>query len=294
MQPKDLLNKAKSPKVAFHKFVLLHREHGTDLFCFFEGKDTQYYFPRIDNVIENHQPIKCGNKKSVIEAYDFIKIKYPKFKTKFFIDSDFDENEEKKDMYITCGYSIENFYCSENVLSKILINEFFLDKTDEVYMKILDIFRKRQKEFHKETSLFNLWYFTAKLKAKEQGTIVNACLNEKFPKDFLSITFENITSSYTLNDIKLKFPDAIEVNEKELEANKKKFFTKEPQLLFRGKYELEFMIKFLNFLINDANKNKKYLKSKTKFRIDPAICLSQISQYADTTEELKKFIKNCA
>lgn len=294
MQPKDLLNKAKSAKVAFHKFVLLHKEHESDLFCFFEGKDSQYYFPRISTVIENHQPIICGNKKSVIEAYDFIKQKYPSYNTKFFIDADFDENEQKEDMYITCGYSIENFYCSENVLGRILVHEFFVARTDPEFIKIINIFRKRQKEFHKETSLFNLWYFSAKQKAKSEGRTVNASLNDKLPREFITITFENITSSYNLNDIKTKFPDAIEINESELKANESIFFSKIPQLLFRGKYELDFMIKFINFLILDANENKTILKNKTKFRIDPAIALSQISQYADTTDSLKEFIKNCA
>lgn len=294
MQPKDLLLKLQSPKVAFHKFVLLHREYKTDLFCFFEGKDSQYYFPRINHYNENNHAIICGNKRSVLESHDFIKKKYPLFKTIFFIDSDFDDLVLKEDLYNTCAYSIENFYCSENVISRILKNEFFLKVTDEQYLSIMEIFNKRQKEFHKATSLFNLWYFTAKKKAKLESAIVNASLGDKFVKEFISFSFDSITSNYTLADIKNKFPDAIEISENDLKLNKKEFFSKEPLMRFRGKYEIEFMVKFLNYVIDDANKKKKILQKKTKFRVDPAIILSQISQYAETPICLTDFLKNSA
>lgn len=294
MQPQDLLNKLKSPKVAFHKFVLLHREHKTDLFCFFEGSDSQYYFPRINNYNENHHPIMCGNKQSVLDAYDFIKNKYSSYKTIFFVDSDFDENNSKDDLYVTCSYSIENFYCTEKVLSRILKNEFFLKITDPEYITIMDSFHKRQKEFHQATSLFNLWYFSAKKKAKTLSQSTNINLDDKFPKEFISFSFDSITSNYSLDDLKQKFPDAIEIKEEELNLNKEHFFSKEPTQRFRGKYEIEFISKYLNFLINDANGNKSVLKKKTKFKIDMALILSQLSQYAETTSHLHEFLKKCA
>lgn len=294
MQPKDLLKKTYSSKVAFHKFVLLHRKHKTDLFCFFEGADSQYYFPRINLHNENNHPIICGNKDSVLKSYDFIKSKYPSFKTLFFTDQDFDDIIIKKDLYTTFGYSIENYYCSEIVLSRILKNEFFLEVTDEKYTTIMDIFKKRQKEHFKATSLFNLWYYSAKKKAKIECTSVNAILGDKFIKDFICFSFDSITSNYTLTDIKKKFPDAIEISEDDLKSNLENFYSKEPLMRFRGKYQIEFIIKFLNYIIDDANTHKKILKKKTKFRIDPAIILSQISQYAETPNCLKEFLENCA
>lgn len=294
MQPRDLLNSAKSPKVAFHRFVLLHRKHQTDLFCFFEGSDSQYYFPRINNINENHHPIICGNKKSLLDAYDFIKTKYPHFKTVFFADSDFDENVPKSDLYFTCGYSIENFYCTENVFNRILKNEFFLKVTDSEYITLMEMFHQRQKEFHQATALFNLWYFTAKKKAKALGQSTNVNLDEKFPKEFITFSFDKITSNYTLEEIKQKFPGALEINEEDLVNNKAEFFSKEPILRFRGKYEIEFFIKYLNFVIADANVSKTILKKKTKFKIDSALVLSQLSQYAETTTCLAEFLKNCA
>ncbi|WP_159478608.1 DUF4435 domain-containing protein [Chryseobacterium sp. 18068] len=294
MQPKDLLKKTHSSQVVFHKFVLLHRKHKTDLFCFFEGADSQYYFPRINNHNENNHPIICGNKKSVLESYDFIKNKYPSFKTIFFTDLDFDDIIVKKDLYTTSGYSIENYYCSENVFSRILKNEFFLKITDDEYLTLMDIFNKRQKEHTKATSLFNLWYYSAKKKANAGATTVNANLGDKFVKEFICYSFDSITSNYTLEDIKEKFPDAIAVSEEDLKSNLEDFNRKEPLMRFRGKYQIEFIVKFLKYIIDDANKEKRILKKKTKFRIDAAIVLSQISQYAETPKCLKDFLTNCA
>jgi len=294
MQPQELLNKTKSPKVAFHKFVLLHRKYQTDLFCFFEGTDSQYYFPRINNYFDNHHPIVCGNKKSVLETYEFVRTKYPNYKTAFFVDSDFDAISNKQNLFTTCTYSIENYYCTENVLNRILKNEFFLKVTDSEYNLIMEMFHDRQKEFHQVTSLFNLWYYSAKEKAKATNQSTNVSLEDKFPKEFISFSFSSITSKYSLDEIKLKFPDAIEISEDEINLNKQPFFSKEPTKRFRGKYEIEFMLKFLNFIIDDANVNKTILKKKTRFKIDSALVLSQLSQYAETPNELHEFLKNCA
>ncbi|WP_299670137.1 DUF4435 domain-containing protein [uncultured Polaribacter sp.] len=296
MSPQDLIEKSRnSPVVSFHKFVLFHRRYRTDLFCFYEGKDSQYYFPRINDYFgENHHPIICGNKKSVVSTFQTIEKKYPNFKTAFFIDKDFDENIHEDKIYNTPCYSIENLYCSEKVLKRVLKNEFMLKETDSEFEKIIDLFTKNQKEHHNVTSLFNIWYATAKGKAKLEKTIVNVSLNEKFPKDFATIKIGEFKSNYDLKLIKEKFPDAIDVNEKEIEQSLENFYTIPPEKKHRGKYEIEFFLKFLKYLIEDCNKNKKILKIKTKFKVEASLILTQLSQYSETPECLKKYIKNCA
>ncbi len=280
--------------MVFHKFVLLHKNNKSDLFCFYEGKDTQYYFPRINTTEENHHPIVCGNKKSVLDSYKLIKEKYQSFRTKFFVDSDFDDPIYLADLYVTPGYSIENFYCTPQVISNILKNEFFFDETDESFKAIKELFEKRQTEFHNCTKLFNLWYFSAKKKSDKLGIASKISLNEKFPKEFISISISNISSNYSLETIKEKFPDAIDVTEQDLKDNTIEFDSKPPSLRYRGKYQIEFMVKFLNFIIKDANTDKQILKTKTNFRIDPALILSQLSQYAETPSCLKEFVSQCA
>jgi hypothetical protein len=296
MSPQDLIEKSRnSSVVAFHKFVLLHRRYHTDLFCFYEGKDSHYYFPRINNYFgENHHPIICGNKKSVISTFQSIDKKYPNFKTAFFVDKDFDENIHEDKVYNTPCYSIENLYCSEKVLKRILKNEFMLKETDSEFDKIIEIFTENQKEHHNATSLFNVWYATAKEKAKSEKTIVNVSLNEKFPKDFAIIKIGEFKSDYDLKLIKEKFPDSIDVSEEEIQQSLKSFYNIPPEKKHRGKYEIEFFLKFLKYLIEDCNKNKKILKTKTKFNVEASLILTQLSQYSETPDCLKEYIKNCA
>lgn len=295
MDPAEILKNSHSSNVVFHKFVLLHRLHKEDLFCFYEGRDSQYYFPRINSVEERHHTLVCGNKKAVQESYKTIKSKYPQFRTKFFIDSDFDENEELIDLYITPTYSIENFYCSENVISNILKNEFLFHTSDEEYNEIMKLFLKLQKQFHEGVKLFNLWYYIIKKESKKNGSTPNVSLGNKLPKEFIEISLENVTVNYDLRKIKEKFPNAcIEVSEDDLKKHLNDFDSKIPYMKFRGKYEIEFITKFLMKLIEDANKHNKFIKKKTKFRFDPALILTQLSQYADTPKCLKLFVKNCA
>jgi hypothetical protein len=298
MSPKELLERSRnSSTVALHKFILLHREFGTDLFCFYEGKDTHYYFPKINEYFqEKHHPIICGNKKSVIETFEKVIPKYNNLKTAFFVDKDFDENIGNEKLYCTPCYSIENLYCTENVLSRILKNEFMLLEIDEEYKEIMTLFNQNQEQFHNSIKLFNAWYATAKQKAKQNNTIVNVSLNDKFPKDFVLIKIGNITSNYNLSDILEKFPDSIQITEEELAPKLKYFEENSNTYIFRGKYEIEFFQLFLKYLIEDANKNNTIIKSKTKFNIDNAQILSQLSQYSETPNCLKDYItkiKNC-
>lgn len=124
MKAEDLKEIANnSTSVAFHKFVLLQKDHRQDLYCFYEGNDNGYYFPRIKELYNGiHHPIKCGNKKSVLYMYKSVKAKYPDVKCSFFIDNDFDIRIENSDIYETPCYSIENFYTSKEFISDILKN----------------------------------------------------------------------------------------------------------------------------------------------------------------------------
>jgi len=217
MNPSELLKDSKSANVVFHQFVLLHRKYKTDLFCFYEGKDTQYYFPRINLVEENHHILVCGNKKSVLDAHKLIKMRYSEFRTKFFIDSDFDVNEELIDVYITPSYSIENLYCTDKVFSNILKNEFLLNSEDEEYKILMRLYTQRQKEFHKGIRLFNLWYFVLKRILAKKKSLPDISLGSKVPKEFISFSLTNISANYNLEKIKERFPSTIEINQQDLQ-----------------------------------------------------------------------------
>lgn len=295
MKPKDLKEKANSsPAVAFQKFVLLQKDHRQDLFCFYEGNDNGYYYPRIKEFYNGiHHPIKCGNKKSVLYMHKSIKTKYPVAKCSFFVDADFDERIDNAEIYETPCYSIENFYTTKSFISDILKNEFGLSEIDAEYKIALGDFDLNQKKFHDESLLFNAWYASLKEKANKKKCSTNVNLNCSIPKDIFILKIGSISGNYDFDGLKSKFPEAISISEEEVNNKVEEFKSKDLGKTLRGKYELEFVYTFLQYLIKDANiaENRTILNSKTKFRVDKAQMLSQLSQYAETPACLVDYIE---
>ncbi|OQX96396.1 MAG: hypothetical protein B6I24_11510 [Bacteroidetes bacterium 4572_128] len=292
-----------SASVTFQKFSLLSVEFPNDLFCFYEGKDAPYYFPRIKNHFgSNNHPIICGNKSSVIRVHKLTnsKVEYTKYKKAYFVDRDFDFTIKSKYtplIYETPCYSIENLYTSEIVLKNILKNEFNLSEIDDNFKKVVSIFQKRQNEFHDATLLFNAWYACLKeLVNKGDFQSTNVSLDNKLPKGFITITIDSVAKKYDLNLIKSTFKNAIKCETKNLEEKIVFFQNGNKQELFRGKYEIDFFSTFLGFLITDAIKKKKterqFIKNGTKFRLDKSQSLTQLTSYAETPNCLIDYLKN--
>lgn len=296
MKPEELLNKAKeTPAVAYHTFVMLQKDNKNDLFCFFEGNDSGYYYPRLKEYFKGkHHPIKCGNKKGVLETYELVKRNYSNIKTSFFIDNDFDDRVNNCEIYETPCYSIENFYTSKEFVSDVLKNEFYLSEVEDTYKKSMDLFEANQKEYHSKSILFNSWYASMKEKANKISSSTCVSLNCAIPKEFVLIKIGSISGEYDLTAIQNKFPDSLLVTQKEVEDKIKWFKNQKMNKVFRGKYELEFIYAFFQFLIDDANdlNKRQVFKKRTRFRIDKTLMLSHLSQYAETPECLLKYILN--
>lgn len=299
MKPEELLKLAEdSSAVAFHKFVILCKGRENDLFCFFEGRDSQYYCNRIKSITNRkYHPISCGNKKTVLDTYDWISRQstYNKYLKAFFVDRDFDPLQSKENLYETPCYSIENFYVNEECLSEILKNEFGLTEADFEFSQIIELFRNEIASYNQSTVLFNAWYAALKEKKfKEKLKTTGVNLDDKLPKDFICLKIGSINSNYDLNKIKEFFPNAIEVSEEEVITKQNELLNGSTSEKLRGKFQLTFYCEFLRFIIEDANKRQVILKRKTKFNVDKANIFTQLSQYAITPPCLVKFLKQYA
>lgn len=295
MKPEELLKLTENTStVAFHKFVLLCKDKESDLYCFFEGRDSQYYSTRIKYITKRkYHPITCGNKKNVLDVFDLFsrKEEYKKYSKAFFVDKDFDVSIENEDIYETPCYSVENFYVNSECLSEILKNEFALTEVDEEYKATMTVFQDELSTFSRETLLFNAWYASLKIKKHKEGlksTFVS--LEDKPPKEFICMKIGSITSSYDLAKIRQAFPEAIQVSDDEvMEANS---ILNCPAIdnLLRGKFQFSFFYNFLRFIIDDANNAKTIFKKKTKFNVDKPNMYTQLSQYAVTPDCLIKYL----
>lgn len=296
MKPEQLQKIAEnSSAVAFHKFVLLSKGREHDLFCFFEGRDSQYYSSRIKSYTRRHyHPISCGSKKSVLETYGIIKKHktYGRFLQAYFIDRDFDPKLDNEDIYETPCYSVENFYVNDYCLSEILKNEFLLTEIDSEYHSVMHMFDCELNSYNSEVVLFNAWYASLKQKKhKENIKTTGVCLADNLPKGFVCIKIGSISSSYDLNKIRSTFPDAIDVSEEDVLGKKSEFLKGSTSDMLRGKYQFAFFYEFIMFLIEDANKTKSFLKKKTKLHINKVNMYAQLSQYAKTTDCLVRYLE---
>ncbi|MDR1244546.1 MAG: DUF4435 domain-containing protein [Endomicrobium sp.] len=300
----DELRKSKDkPQVAFLEFALSTGTHQNHLFCFFEGKDNVYYVPRIKRFTNDYYIIKCGNKDAVLSVYAIIvnKPEYGKYKLGFFIDRDFDKSIGPKipPIFETPCYSIENLYVSLNVFKDILINEFHLSKiTDkQLFDDLLNLYEMRQKEFHSAILLLNAWYscLIDKKNQEEIETVVS--FNDLNLNEFIRINLHNVTQNYDICSLKDKFPNAIEIDEATLNQKIELFESVEQHKVFRGKYEMDFLLKIIKEILLDSYKTKSVIKEKFRFSFGDGSSLNQeqllniFEAYAETPQILTDYME---
>ena len=288
------------PQVAYQEFALHTKEGKDGLFCFFEGKDNSYYIPRIKKYTDKYHPIQCGGREKVLKVQELIAIhlEYDKYKKAFFIDRDFNPPLTNKSLQIfeTPCYSIENFYVSENVFREIMINKFYFSEvSDSSFQVCLDLYRKRQKEFHQATILLNAWYACLIDKRNNRGKQTGVNLDNKLPKNFLQFSLQLISAKYDLDKIKQTFPNASVVLESDLNTKIAHFGNCKKHKVFRGKYEMQFLIAFIELILQDSLQAKKYIPQKIKFSFNQRLTNEQaidiFSSYAETPESLEKFLQ---
>ncbi|MDR1182688.1 MAG: DUF4435 domain-containing protein [Bacteroidales bacterium] len=300
----DELRKSKDkPQVAFHEFALSTGTYQNHLFCFFEGKDNAYYVPRIKRFTNDYYTIKCGNKDAVLSVHAIIvnKSEYGKYKLGFFIDRDFDKSIGTKipPIFETPCYSIENLYVSLNVFKDILINEFHLSETTDkqLFDDLLNLYEMRQKEFHSAILLLNAWYSCLIDKKNQEGIKTGVSFKDSNLNEFISINLHNVTKNYDIRSLKDKFPNAIEIDEDTLNQKIKLFESVEQHKVFRGKYEMDFLLKIIKEMLLDSYKTKSIVKEKIRFSFGDGSSLNQeqllniFEAYAETPQILTDYME---
>ncbi len=290
------------PQVAFLEFAQSTSRLSSHLFCFFEGKDNAYYVPRIKRYTEKYHPIKCGGRDKVLETYRIItnRPEYEKYKKAFFIDRDFNEPLSPKNppIFETPCYSIENLYVSVDVFKEILTNEFHLSEvSDQAFDECISIFIERQREFHNAVTLFNAWYACLVEIRNATGKQTGVNLDDKLPKGFVDISLHSVTTNYGLDKIKLNFPEATEFEEDQLNSKLIDFQSCDSKKVFRGKYEISFLIKFIQLILQDANSTRTILKNKINFAFGDASGINNeqainiFEGYAETPQNLVEYLQ---
>lgn len=120
---------------------------------------------------------------------------------------------------------------------------------------------------------------------------MSVCLSTTFPKKLLNYRIdEPIEQSYTIEQIEELYPDVTHLDQDIIE-DKKRFLSENMYKRLRGKYEIEFVFKYIQFLNNDAGTRQRQYTKKNKnytFGLDGAI--TAMSQYADVPKGLTDYI----
>lgn len=294
-------------QVAFQEFALSTRQFSGYLFCFFEGKDNAYYVPRIKQFAgKNYHPIKCSGRDKVLGVHKLIvnRSEYDGYKKAFFIDRDFNPPLETTfpSIFETPCYSIENLYVSVEVFKEVLTNEFHLSAASDklVFDECVALFTERQREFHNAICLFNVWYACLIDIRNTTGKLTGVNLEDKLPKGFINLSLQSVTANYDLEKIKITYPNATEVGEDVFNSKLETFQNCDSCKVFRGKYEMQFFLKFIQLLLQDSNSAKTILKSRINFAFGDATGINNeqainiFEGYAETPESLVEYLKQVA
>ena len=292
--PQNLLKKKDDFVVCKQRYFL---EKGKrSIVCFVEGKyDNDYYLDNFRNHLgEDFGVVVCMNKKNVLKAYDsFYEKDAHSIKMGFFVDHDFEPSVNNPDIFETERYAIENYYCSEDVLERIL--RFGMKIEDEdIIVNARKFYSERFDKFHEVVGEFNAFYSLIKQKELANNTCYKVCLDDKFPKCFADVDVERLDKKYTVQDLLNAYSlENTLIKQTEIDEECKRLKDKNPFVSYRGKYELDFMYKILFKLVDDANKRKsdRIITQSISANLNKKSFMSDYSQYADIALGLNDYLK---
>lgn len=293
--PNALLSKQQESSVLFSKFNLRASEYGeTAVYCFVEGYDMPYYQAPLKNILgKKVVPLSCGRKDNVLSVNQYIEQKeeYTHYAKRYFVDRDYTSNKNiPNSVWITEGYSIENYYLFDSCLTEILDIEFKTNQIDspEIYNKCIGLFHSEHLLFEEAILPFNAWYcclFDCPMWNRK-----DVSLEDTFPNEWINLNIGHIAATYTIEDVEKTYPTAPKIPQAALNA-KFDYLREKGWLYMRGHYEMEFLFKFLSFLKDEPKKQKVYTVKSCSVQFNQKTMISTFSQYAHVPDCLKNYIR---
>ncbi|MEO0043528.1 MAG: hypothetical protein RL329_2976 [Bacteroidota bacterium] len=294
MNVEDMIRRREeSANTAFITFNKHISQGKMGLFCFFEGKDSPYYVARIRMFFNgNYYPIACSGKSKVLKINELIGFhkELEAYKTAFFVDKDFDPPILNPTIYETPYYAIENFYTHPKVFAEILKSELGFTEIEDSFNLCVQHYTHLQKEFHEAATLFNAWY-ACLIDQRHAAKVQTGVSLGDTPLPFVKIALTGISQNYDINLLRAKYPEALPIDNQIVETKKAAFSSQDKGKIFRGKFELDFMLKILTAFIDDSKTTKKFITRPIKYHITNTQAISQFSQYAETPVCLINYLK---
>ncbi len=274
--------------VAYQKILKIVGINPTITILLIEGEDQKYYANFINMDICTF--VACDGKDKLLHIKSLIlgNAILKNASILYLLDKDFDTHtKNNKNTFITEGYSIENYYCSKDVLKRFIINECSIcDKSDfELHEKVLNHYYKSFTHSLVNLEMLNIWLLFQRDKEKEikakKRLNVNSLKVESYLKDDNKIKMKDIKEHFShcykwSKSDKIKYLVDNRLNPKYLK--------------YRGKWVFKAFCLMIKDVVDDCIKKRNFSwPKKTKFRLN-GNPLTELSSFADYTTGLKKFL----
>ncbi|ULG90794.1 DUF4435 domain-containing protein (plasmid) [Leptospira interrogans] len=298
----QIKEEAKNSISAYTEFLLNYKKEKSDFHLFFEGNDDLSYYVCVINrhckLMEFSNTYITYGKENAKQIYFRIDWKkYKKNRVLFFLDKDHEEyitnnSQLSKNIFITDHYSIENYVATVNVFRQILKDILHI-QINNIVEEYLYKYNTQYKKFVVKMITLNAWIIynrknniklnlnnldLSKLyKITASGQFVRNCRNTKY--------FEILNRQFGV--IKEK-----NIRSPLLQISRTLKLEKCPKKYIRGKYEIWFFVKYVNFVISDNRNKGNKLKINTQLSVSNA--LEILAPRAEEDSKLVNFIKaNC-
>lgn len=298
----DLKGSGQGAIAVFHVFLLNYRKAENSIHAFFEGNDdSSYYLNFINDRNKSKRkilPYKCGNKKGVYAAYEKIKSHgVSNVILLFFVDKDFSdilEEQYPQDecIYVTECYSIENYLVTTYTLQRIWIDIFHLPAHQDKYEIVEKKFLLELSHFYEFMKPLMARIIFAKL-CNEKANLNNINLSKMFRFDS-DLNLETLESDLSEVLEKMSGISIPKHREEELFVVLEKLEKFGPKIYIRGKYELWFLVKFIEKLTpiirNQLRDEGFYMKIVTNLNNENAIEI--LGPRSEISIQLQQFLDN--
>ncbi len=309
MDIEEAKNARKSTSAVYTEFMLDFKKSDECIFCFFEGSgDFNYYSNRIKilHVGFSYFNYECNGKEGVWRIFNRLQDKqhYKYGNIGYFVDSDFDGKTLPDEIYTTPFYSIENFYVVTEAFESILLNEFKIPRNCDCFDIAIQKYSDLKQKFHKDILSLNAWLACHADYRKISQNPYNLNIESQLKKVIKPSDFDKIVNSkleleelpltlLTYEGIESVFNDVPNIKEDDFKNKIDELKNVNYDECFRGKFELRFLISFLNRFKEEVGKKNSSMfpiRYKTSLRFEYSTALSQLTDNAITPKCLKKYI----
>ena len=269
-------------------------------FGFIEGKEDYYYFYDWFEKVFNNAPfmlIKCNGKRNMATAIPPIEKNKDNVSVMFMMDGDYCNKTSYKnllkkyerDFYILDAYSIENLFCSEDCLKKILKREYNIREDSDDLRDIVSDYNSALESGRAQLEILNYFFYIQRVLRKNDVLDLSIIRNsevllvdrKKGQLVFRNQQMETLCSKF---DVPL-------VNDDELKMAKDFFKDKSMVMHFRGHNMIAVIQNYIR-LIHQKNNDGAYSRVYSSIGCCSDTLLNHCVYAAEVPQSLLSFWEN--